>query len=200
MNFFYVFEKLKHKGEVRHLGELSKKFIYIGSDTINTDKSIHDYIKSKDYTNKSSDMVIHKINSYKYKYGIVELKDNYSCEEISDILNDFEQNEIVNFAHYTFQAENCIIGNGDILGSYCVESYSSEFMVYLKSTSDESDLNDLLIETNTSIDEQIETGEDIYIILIDKNSLGDALEMNNYFYESGLFEYIGLDIIKFAIE
>ena len=55
------------------LGEMSGVYILIGSDTSNTDKSIEDFIQSKNYFDHDFDFNIHKLDNYKYKYGVLKL-------------------------------------------------------------------------------------------------------------------------------
>ncbi|MCK9236267.1 MAG: S8 family serine peptidase [Bacteroidales bacterium] len=63
------------------------------------------------------------------------------------------------------------------------------FYVKLKSPSDFTELERLAKETNTFLLKQNEFEPSVYILVADKNSNGNALEMANYFYETNIFEY-----------
>ena len=182
------------------LGEMSGDYILFGSDSSNSDKSIRDYIKSKNYFNHYFDFEIYKLNRYKYKYGILKLSKTCSCDEITWILDDLEQNQVIDYAHFTIQTDDCTNLFWEPIGDLCVNSYSNIFYVKVKDTIDISDLNTTLLETNTWIREQNQFRHETYSIYADKSSKGDALEMANYFHETGLFEYSEPDIIKIVVE
>jgi hypothetical protein len=81
-----------------------------------------------------------------------------------------------------------------------VDSYSDEFLVQVKDTNDLSDFNNTIHLTNTRIIEQNRFMSDWYSLHADKNSNGDALEMANYFYETGFFKASEPGIFKMAVE
>ncbi len=182
------------------LGEMSKEYILIGTDSSKTDKSIIDFILSKNYIDHEFQFIIHKLDNYKYKYGVLKLNKPYTYDEITWILDDIEKNQIIDYAHFTMQTDDCTNMIWETVGDLCVDSYSNIFYVKVKDTNDISDLNNTLVETNTWIRKQNQFSHDLYSIYADKTSSGDALEMANYFYETGLFEYSEPDIIKIVIE
>lgn len=182
------------------LGEMSENYILIGIDSSNSDKSIQDFINSKDYLDNSYNFEIHKDNNYPYKYFGLKLNRTCSCEEISWIINDLEENSMTSFVHYTMQTDDCTNLIWETIGELCVNSYSNIFYVKVLDTNNLTDLNNTLIETNTRIREQNQFMNQWYSVFADKNSKGDALDMANYFYETGLFAASEPDIIKIVVE
>ena len=189
-----------YNNEIYPLGQMSGDYILIGSDSSISDKLIRDLIKSKDIFNQSYDFKIHSDINYPYKYAGLKLNRNCSCGEISWILNDLKRNSIISFAHYTTQTNDCTNLIWENIGDLCVNSYSNIFYVKVKNPSDISDLNKILIDTHTRIRAQDRFMKDWYSIFADKNSQGDALEMANYFYETGLFAASEPNIIKLVVE
>ncbi len=189
-----------YNNESYSLGEMSDDYILIGSDSSNTDNSIIDFIKSKDYIDQNYDFEIFKNSNYRYKYLGLRLNRTCSCSEIAWILNDVEQNPIIDYAHYTTQTDDCTNLIWETIGELCVNSYSNIFFVKVKDPNDISHLNKTIVETNTKIREQNQFMNDWYSLYADKDSKGDALQMANYFYETGLFEASEPDIIKIVVE
>jgi len=186
--------------EPSFLGEMSNDFVLVGSDSANSDNFIQEFVKTKDYLDQSYDFEILKDNNYPYKYFGLKLKNTSSCQEIASIINDLKENSIVSFAHYTIQTDNCLNLIGESIGEQCVNSYSNIFYVKVKDVNDTTALNNTIRETNTWIREQNEFMEDWYSVYANKNSKGDALEMANYFYETGLFVTSEPDIIKIVVD
>ena len=182
------------------IGEMSGNYILIGSDSSNTDNSIKDFIKSKDYFDQDYDFEIHKESNYKYKYVGLKLSRTWSCREIAWILNEVKQNSIIDYAHYTTQTDDCTNLIWETIGDLCVNSYSNIFYVKFMDTNAISEWTNTLLETNSMIREQNQFMSDWYSIYADKDSKGDALEMANYFYETGLFAASEPDIIKIVVE
>ena len=189
-----------YNNEAYSLGEMSGDYILIGSDSSNTDNAIRDFVKSKDYFDQNFNFEIHKETNYKYKYIGLKLNRSCNCREIAWILNDIGQNSVIDYAHYTTQTDDCTNLIWETIGELCVNSYSNIFYVQVKDTNDISDLNNTILETNTMIRGQNQFMSDWYSLYADKNSNGDALQMANYFYETGLFEASEPDIIKLVVK
>ncbi len=64
-----------------------------------------------------------------------------------------------------------------------------QFVVRLKLSTTNQELNDLLAQTKTKILYPSQWDAQTYIISADKYSKGDALDMANRFFETGKFEY-----------
>jgi hypothetical protein len=128
-----------------------------------------------------------------YILTINRFNKSQTCLEINEIIENLETNKNVAFASYTYRGEFCI-------GFNCTElmSYSNEFVVSLNDTSDFDRLQILCENTDTWISDEMDSG---YILLrVDKNSQGNALEMANLFYESGLFYFSEPNFHYFRIE
>jgi hypothetical protein len=181
-------------------GEMSGDYLLIGSDTNNIDSAIESFIESCEYFDQSYAFDIKKYNNYKYKQIVLKLSKTQNCSGISRIISELKKNDIVDYAHYTIQTDDCTNDIWESIGEKCVDSYSSIFYVKVKDTNNLSDLNKTIRETNTIIRNQNKFMSDWYSLIADKNSEGDALQMANYFYETGLFEVSEPDIIKMVVE
>jgi hypothetical protein len=69
------------------------------------------------------------------------------------------------------------------------QGITDRFVVKLKIPSDYSELERIATETKTTLIEQNQFDKSKYVLSATKISLGNALEMANYFYETGIFEY-----------
>lgn len=76
------------------------------------------------------------------------------------------------------------------------QGITEQFIVKLKNSSDLFELEQIATETNTTIYKQNEFMPDVYTLIADKNSQGNALEMANLFYESGKFEFCQPNFIR----
>ena len=93
-------------------------------------------------------------------------KERKTCYQMNEIVRTLEKEQIVSFAHVTFKN---------------IMTFNPEFYVV---TDNISDLYEVTQETNTTI---IQNYQNNYTILADKNSMGNALQMANYFYDTGKF-------------
>lgn len=189
-----------YKNEPYSLGKMSEEYILIGTDTSNSDNAIKTFIQSNSYFNQNFDFKIHKFNNYQYKQITLKLSKTRNCSEIANLLSEIEKNAIVDYAHYTIQTEDCSNDIWESIGNKCVNSYSSLFYVKVKDMNNLSAFYNTIHETNTIIKEQNQFMENWFLLNADKNSKGNALQMANYFYETGLFSSSEPDIIKIAVE
>ena len=70
-----------------------------------------------------------------------------------------------------------------------LQGITDRFIVKLKFPADFPELEKLVKETNTQLLKQNDFEPSIYILIADKTSKGNALEMANYFHENGNFEF-----------
>ncbi|TCO05375.1 hypothetical protein [Natronoflexus pectinivorans] len=103
-----------------------------------------------------------------------------------DSKNCFETDELFNSIKEDSRVSNC---NKFLMtkGSFTF-GITDVFVCKLKSNSTQDQLMELIEENKVEILKH-DTTNHHYIIRADKNSNGDALEMANTFFESGLFEY-----------
>jgi hypothetical protein len=196
-------EFIDHKyynGEADPLGTFSGDYILIGSDTINSDISIRALISSKNYIDKDYEYEIHRAIDYGYKYACIKLSRTCNCNEVTWVINDLEKDFKIAFAHYTIQTDDCTNFIWEPIGEQCVDSYSNIFYVRVKNPNDLGDLDNIILQTNTQIIEQNQFMSNWFSLSADKNSKGDALEMANFFFSTGLFDSSEPDIIKVAVE
>ncbi len=182
------------------LGEMSEEYIVIAFDTINNNNLITTLIQSKDYFDQNYEYEINQQGNYKYKYIALKLTSVMNCIEITNIISDLEQSEIIDYAHYAMQTDNCTNLIGEEIGEKCINSYSSVFYVKVVDENDLTDLNSIIQETNAILVHQNEFMPKWFTLRADKNSNGDALQMANYFYETNLFEHSEPDITKIPVE
>lgn len=187
---------------------LSKHFYYYFDEKYYIDTLLHtDYLLIGFYETSSYDDINAFLDSTRlfrsdnmsifpgsdYIVTINRLNNSQTCHEINEIIEDVETNENVAFAAYTYKGEFCF-------GFNCTElmSYSNEFVVSLYDTSDFDRLQILCENTDTWISEEMDSGN--ILLRVDKNSRGNALEMANLFYESGIFYFSEPNFHYFSIE
>ncbi len=179
---------------------MSGDYLVIGSDTSNCDTEIHVFINSIKEFDKEYDFEIMSSNYYMYKRITLKFTRTLSCIEITKFINNIYKNDIIDFAHYTIETDNCLSMIGEPMGEKCVYTYSTLFYVRVKDTADLSDLNKTMNETNTKIWKQNYYMPNWFTLIADKKSKGDAMQMANYFYETGLFDSSQADIMKIPVE
>ena len=144
---------------------------------------------------KIEDMVYLKITNdfIEHEFKILEkngFKIHYYDETRKEMIlkaNNMDLNE----KNILIKCKNIIAINpfySTIDGKYKI-GVTETFVVKLKSNTDYSLLNKLILETNTHIIEQDKWDTNRVIIAVDKHSKGNSLQMANYFFEFGIFEY-----------
>ena len=125
------------------------------------------------------------------KYVFIVLRESKSCSLLKEIIQMLEKSPIVCYANLTFKGEK-FVDTHDIVpdGHIRVGSFKSIFEVKVKDTNDLSDLNALSQDTNTDVLYQ-SAHPNWFYLRADKNSKGNAMQMGNYFYESGKFLFAG---------
>ncbi|MFD1552922.1 hypothetical protein DNU06_16030 [Putridiphycobacter roseus] len=195
------FKDFKYYNGIEHyLGELSNDYVLIGIDTTNSDIEIQNFISTVKQLDQNYEYTIHNSSKYKFKEIPVKFKASKSCEEITQIISDLEQNKIVSYIHFTMQTDNCQNAIWEPVGKLCVNSYGSIFYVKLFDENDLNDLIQMISETNTELVGQNESMPKWYELSATKHADGDALKMANHFYESGLFEQSEPSISKYPVE
>ncbi|MCY1634965.1 hypothetical protein [Marinifilum sp. D737] len=187
-----------YNDEPYSLGKMSGDYILLGVESVNTIELIEEFITSKTYFDQGFEYKVHEDSHY--SYIALKLYKTCTCEEIAWILEDAKENSIVSSAHYTIESADCDNLIFEKSGEECVYAYSNFFHIRVKDPSDLSDLNHTLSETNTWIKEQNDFMDNWFSIYTDKDSRGDALQMANYFYETGLFDASEPDIFQIVIE
>ena len=111
-----------------------------------------------------------------------------------------KQNNNVGYANYTSIIEDCVDGHGFLIDSLCVLTYGDIFYVKVKDAADLDALENTIEKTNTVILSQDDRLMQWFTLYADKNSMGNALEMANYFIETGLFLSAQPSFAKFVVE
>ena len=125
----------------------------------------------------------------------VVLREAQTCSQQKEIIQTLEKSPIVSYANLAYKGEK-FTDRADIVrvGYVRVGSFPSNFFVKLKEANDLSDLYTLVQETNTKVLGQ--AGNPQYFILrADKYSKGNAMQMGNYFCETGKFINAGPGVI-----
>jgi hypothetical protein len=171
---------------------MQKDYLLIGFEKTYLIEEINEFLNSQVIFN--SENLVERFDSRDYDYNLIirKFKSPKSCLEIKEIIENLQTNEIIAFAAYTYKGGFCI-------GLDCTElmSYCNEFLVSLNDTSNIHELHNLVDNTNTWIEEEKES----YVVIgVDKNSQGNALQMANYFYESGVFHFAHPNFHYFDLE
>lgn len=189
-----------YNGTQDYLGELQNNYILIGIDTVYSDNQIQDFISTVNQLDLNYAYTIHTSRQYKFKEIPVRLRSSATCEQITQIITELEQNAIVSYAHYTMITDNCQNFIWEPIGNLCINSYGSIFSVKVFDENDLSDLNRKIAETNTELVKQNDFMPKWFELRATKHSNGDALRMANYFYETELFEHSEPGISKYPVE
>ena len=189
-----------YNGTQYNLGELQNNYILVGVDTTYSDTQIQIFISTVNQLDQNYTYTIHTSGQYKFKEIPLKLKSCKTCEEITQIISELEQNAIVSYIHYTMKTNDCQNLIWEPLGNLCINSYGSNFYVKVFDENDLTDLNQKIAETNTELVKQNDFMPKWFELRATKNSNGDALKMANYFYETGLFEYSEPGISKYPVE
>lgn len=189
-----------YNGEQISLGEMSNNYVLVGIDTTYSNNQIQNFISNVSYFDQSYTYTIHSLEHYKYKEIPLRLKSSMNCGQITYIISELEKNAIVSYVHYAMKTDNCQNLIWEQMGDLCINSYGSDFYVKVFDENDLTDLNQKIFETNTELVNQNEFMPKWFVLRATKNSNGDALEMANYFSETGLFEYTEPEISKYPVE
>lgn len=189
-----------YKGEVDHLGELQKNYILIGVDTTYADDQVQQFTATVEEVDQNYEYVIRRSERYKFKEIPVRLKSSMTCEGITRIISELEQNSLISYAHYTMQTDNCENLIWEQIGEVCINSYSSNFYVKVMDENELSDFHKVIKETHTELIKENQLMPGLFHLQATKASKGDALKMANYFQETGLFEYAEPEITKYPVE
>jgi len=126
--------------------------------------------------------------SINYKRLYVNTKEQKTCSQLKEIICTLEESPMVAFANLAFWYWKD--GSEKEKG---MESFSNYFYVTVKDKDDLSDLYSVSQEMNTIIIEQPEylSFSSTFTLQLNKSSKGNALQMGNYFAETGKFELAG---------
>ncbi len=111
--------------------------------------------------------------------AVIDIVPTKSASDVKAALANLNRNKDVIIANpFIVSGEDSIL-----------QGITDHFIVKLKSPADFSFLQELATETNTQIIKQNDFEPSVYILIADKNSKGNALEMANYFHETRRFEF-----------
>lgn len=175
------------RGEKDYISELSEDYLLVAVDTSYSENRILNFLSSLQYLDQNNPYFLPPEYGY-LNYITLKFSESKTCEEITQIIAELNQSEIILSAHYTMQSiGSCDILAGDSEGRDCVLSYLNTFNVIVFDEEDLNDLHRIVEETNTQIVNQVHWNLTIFELRATKASLGDAWQMANYFYETGLF-------------
>ncbi|WP_229800546.1 hypothetical protein [Mongoliitalea lutea] len=175
-----------YQGEQLTLGEVSREFIFIGIDKSYTDEDISDFLQTQNFLDQGFNFTIHEDAQYQFKQIPVRLNRQRNCSEISVILESLEGSDIIAYAHPTFETDDCQDAIGNPVGEQCVRVYVSSFFVRVPNPEELTALQELIASTNTEWLGANQFMSNWHEIRATKNSQGDALEMANFFLQSGV--------------
>ena len=181
---------------------MSNDYLLVGIDTTYNDNEIELFISNINEFDQSYDFTIYQRPFDKFKQIPLKFNNSKTCEEVSQIISELEQNQIISYSHFMMQTDNCYGMAWEPIGDLCVNSYGSDFHVKVFDENDLSNLNQVISQTNTELVGQFGSLMPKWFHLrATKLSKGDALEMANFFHETGLFEHSEpAEITKYAVE
>lgn len=184
-HFYYTYDEKYYIDSI-----LQNDYLLIGFKTIFSIEEINEFLDETNIFNNDNLIVYSDSSNILI---IRKFKETKTCLEISNVIKEIHRNNKVDFAAYTYTGEFCI-------GFDCTElmSYANEFVVKLNDTLQFDSVQALCLSTDTWILEKKKRGR--YLIGVDKNSHGNAMEMANSFFESDLFEYSHPNFHYFNIE
>ena len=169
---------------------LVNDYLLIGFDKQTQSTDIVNYINQIGLFNlvDSNSILRHNV---KHDMLFINTTEPKTCLQLIKIISTLKESPIVLFANFTFEST-------DVYND--IWTYMNGFRVKLKvGGSTFADLQNIAIETNTLIVGQNEFDPLIYELITDKNSQGDALQMANYFYETGNFLFASPDYLGTTI-
>ena len=120
-----------------------------------------------------------------YHSMYIEFKSPQSCSKLKEIIRTLEKSPIVAFVNLVFEGGNESPWEFEKQSLYThIFAFSEAFSVVVENENDLSDLSALIQETNTWISGRY---GNTLSIGTNKNSKGNAMEMANYFWETGKF-------------
>ena len=166
------------------------------------DDEILDYINQIGLfkTVDESNWILHAnlISGREYHKICVETKEQKTCAQLKDIIRTLEKSPIVAFASLTFESGE----PSPISVPYSSDVYTFDHTVDVKVKDKDylSDLYAIMQETNSWIVIEYQgIFQGSFLLGTNKNSMGNSLQVANYFWESGKFSstYPGLTFKKF---
>jgi hypothetical protein len=121
---------------------------------------------------------------YTYTVLWLQTKERKTCSELRETIEILEKSSLVSFANLCFKSMNYICF-GDGCGDVNIMASSPIFYVRVKDANDLSDLYAIVEETNTRV--AFVFNNNLVTVVAEKTSKGDALQMANYFRETGKF-------------
>lgn len=116
--------------------------------------------------------------AYRNNLVFAGLVESTTENELNQIITELNKNKKIEYANpYFLYSDSFEIG------------LTNQFIVKLQETTTYSELEELVKSTQTTLDRQDKYDKSIYIISTTKKSTGNALEIANYFYETGKFEF-----------
>ena len=128
--------------------------------------------------------------SIDYQRLYINTKEPKTCTQLKEIICILEESSMVAFANLAFW-----YWTDGSEKAKSMNSFSNYFYVEVKDKDDLSDLYSVSHETNTIVIEQPEylSFSPIITLKVNKNSKGNALQMANYFAETGKFALAGAE-------
>ncbi len=195
VDFYY------YDNEQVFMGEMSGDYILFGSNINNPDNELEEFINALEYFDTEFDYILMYGMTCSHKRILVKLYETKDCVGVTEIMYELRKFSIVDYIHYTIETDDCedafsYSHEDDI----CVATHTNIFSVQVIDTLDLTDLQNMMIETNTVLIGQNQFMRDWFVLMSDKSSKGNALQMANYFYESEKFLECRPEIIKYVVE
>lgn len=184
-----------YRGVKDTLGEMSNNYLFVAFDTAYNETDIRKFISA----NKDFDQQ-YRYTFYGSKVTALKFNTSKTCEEITNIIFNLQQQPIVRYAHYTIKTYDCQSPIMVPMGKLCVFVYNNLFNVEVYNEKDLTDLYKMIAATNTELVSQDQYMKSWFTLRATKYSKGDALHMVNFFYESKLFAETEPELGKVPVE
>ena len=142
------------------------------------------------HTVDASNIYEHARNENEYHLMLVNLNESRTCSGLKDIISTLETSPLVAFTDFTFGRDTT--NHSDWV------SFAYNFYVDVYNINDLTDLYAVAQATNTLVIEKAYFSNE-YLLRANKYSKGNAMQMANYFYETGKFVTAFPDIIGHAV-
>lgn len=156
--------------------------LLLGFEKSKPNQAIVSFIHQQGEITPIAETAVREYEHYDYKLVIVQLTSEKKPTELRALINQLNKNTLVSFSSFTYQSSLWFGGE-----YYDLMSYTDEFLVKVNDPNNLTNLNRLAEQTRARIKSQNQFMPEWFTISVDKHSQGDALQMANYFYETGMF-------------
>ena len=186
--FYYVSDEKRFLDDI-----FLNDWLLVGFESQVQDTEIVNYINQTGLFNSvdANQIFNHACSEDDYHMMFVNTKKPQTCSQLKEIILTIEKASIVAYASLSFKGQFC---RGFVCSDFM--AFSHYFLVAVKDKDDLDDLYSVAQETNTWIKGPNQFNSDLFILRANKNSKGNAIQMIQYFQETGKFVYADPNFIN----